>query len=272
MPELPEMENYRIQLSKHILNIPITEVNVNREKSINKSVNAFAQELVGTQVIFVERRAKHLLFHLDNGQRLVLHLMLGGLLYIGSKEDNPSRTTQIEIKFGSDIVLYFIGLRLGYLHLLSAKQAEDSLTHLGPEPLGKRMTEELFKSILGKRRGSLKTVLVNQDVLSGIGNCYADEIAFEAGFRPTVKLQNMNDEDFSTLYHAMRKVLIDATEAGGYIEMPMTKDDTLTGGVNAKLQVYDREGGICSRCGDHIVKEEINGRKVFYSPGCQHDR
>ena len=78
---------------------------------------------------------------ITNGRRLLLHLMLGGLLYLGSSEDRPERTTQIEITFGSDLVLYFMGLRLGYLHILSAKEAEEVLAHLGPEPLGRRMNE-----------------------------------------------------------------------------------------------------------------------------------
>ncbi|MNJ79946.1 Endonuclease 8 [compost metagenome] len=70
----------------------------------------------------------------------------------------------------------------------------------------------------------------------------------------------------------MREVLSEATEAGGYMEMPLTKDDTLTGGANDLYRVYDRGGEVCPRCGDTIVKSELNGRKAFYSPGCQHDR
>ncbi|MNN19559.1 Formamidopyrimidine-DNA glycosylase [compost metagenome] len=272
MPELPEMENYRIQLSKYILDFPITEVIVNREKSINLEPNEFIEQLSGRQIIFVERRAKHLLFHLDNGRRLLLHLMLGGLLYLGSKDDRPSRSTQIEISFGPDLVLYFIGLRLGYLHLLSAKDAEENLSHLGIEPFGRKMNEAVFASLLQGRRGSLKTALLNQDVIAGIGNCYADEIAFAAGLRPSAKLQNLQEEDFDRLYSAMKDVLTEATEAGGYMELPFTKDDKLTGGANELCRVYDREGEACPRCGDAIVKSEMNGRKVFYSPGCQHDR
>lgn len=272
MPELPEMENYRIQLSKHILDLPITGVVVNREKSLNLAQEVLVNELVGRQVIFVERRAKHLLFHLDNGRRLILHLMLGGLLYLGSEEDRPSRSTQIEISFGENLVLYFMGLRLGYLHLLSAKEAEDALAHLGPEPLGRKMNEEVFVKLMRKRRGSIKTVLVNQDVIAGIGNCYADEIAFAAGLRPTAKLQNMSEEDLLGLYRAMKEVLVEMTEGGGYMEMPLTREDMLTGGANDLCRVYDREGEACPRCGDQIVKTEMNGRKVFYSPGCQHDR
>lgn len=272
MPELPEMENYRIQLSKHILDLPITDIQVHREKSINVDSGLFVSELLGKQVIFVERRGKHLLFHLDNGKRLLLHLMLGGLLYLGSKDDRPSRTTQVEISFGDQLVLYFIGLRLGYLHLHSAKEVEELLSHLGPELLDRRMNEEKFISIMRKRRGSLKTALVNQEIVAGIGNCYADEIAFAAELLPTAKLQNFSDSDLSKLYLAARQVLIAATEVGGYMEMPFTAGDTLTGGANEECKVYDREGESCERCGDVIVKMEISGRKVFYSPGCQHDR
>lgn len=272
MPELPEMENYRIQLSKHILDLPVTGVVVNREKSLNISAEDFARELTGRHIIFVERRAKYLLFHLDNGRRLLLHLMLGGLIYLGSQDDWPTRSTQIEISLGSDLVLYFIGLRLGYLHLVSAREAEETLSHLGPEPFGRKMNEEIFGKLLSKRRGSLKTVLVNQEVIAGIGNCYADEIAFAAGLRPTAKLQNLSVQDVSALYQAMQTVLTEMTEAGGYMELPLTKDDPLTGGANELCRVYDREGETCPRCGDQIVRAEISGRKVFYSPGCQDDR
>lgn len=272
MPELPEMDNYRIQLSKHILDLPITRIAIHREKSVNLEPEAFTNALLGRQVIFIERRGKHLLFHLDNGRRLLLHLMLGGLLYLGSSEDQPSRSTQVEISFEGGMVLYFIGLRLGYLHLHTAKEAEELLSGLGPELLDRKMNEGKFKAIFSKRRGSLKTALVNQEIVAGIGNCYADEIAYAAGLRPSAKLQNMSEDDLSALYQAVRDVLIHATEAGGYMELPLTKDDKLTGGFNDLCQVYDREGEKCYRCGDEIVKAEIAGKKVFYSPGCQHDR
>lgn len=272
MPELPEMEHYRIQLSKYLLDKPITEVEVNREKSLNITSDQFREGLIGRKIIFIERRAKHLLFHLDNGRRLLLHLMLGGLIYLGGQDDRPNRSTQIEISFGPDLVLYFIGLRLGYLHEMSAKEAEDTLSHLGPEPFGKKMNLAVFSQVLRKRRGSLKTVLVNQEVIAGIGNCYADEIAFAAGIMPTVKVQNLGEDDLNRLYEAMRETLSEMTAAGGYMEMPLTHEDTVTGGAKDRLHVYDREGEACPRCGDKIVKVEMNGRKVFYSPGCQHDR
>src|SRR5689334_4964860 len=131
MPELPEMENYRRLLSQHLINVPITGVTVNREKTINIEAEAFKNALLGARIVFVERRAKHILFHLNDGRRLLLHLMLGGLLYYGTEEERPDRTTQVELAFG-DKILYFMGLRLGYLHLLSVKESEAAMGKLGP--------------------------------------------------------------------------------------------------------------------------------------------
>ncbi|WP_223066256.1 Fpg/Nei family DNA glycosylase [Paenibacillus caui] len=271
MPELPEMENYKKLLSQLVLDRTISGVKVGREKSINMDPQDFKNELVGRKIIFIERRAKYLIFHLDNGGRLLLHLMLGGMLYFGTDEDKPNRTTQVEIEF-EDKTLYFIGLRLGYLHLLSAKQTEEALAGIGPELLDRKMDETKFIKLFVSRRGTLKTALVNQNIASGIGNCYADEIAFAAGLRPDVKLQDLTEEDLAGLYQAVRQVLTDAAEHGGYMEQPLTADDSLTGGFGDLCKVYDREGKACVTCGQPILRTVISSRKVYYCPNCQHGK
>lgn len=271
MPELPEMENYRRLLSQSILNVPITDVVVNREKSLNVTIDEFTSALKGGKVIFVERRGKHLIFHLHNGGRLLLHLMLGGILYLGRRdEERPSRSTQVEITFG-DQVLYFIGLRLGYLHFLTARETENALKDLGPELLDRRMTKARFVELIGKRRGALKTTLVNQQVVAGIGNCYADEIAFDARIHPLSKIQDLPEESLEQLYDSTVKVMHEATDGGGYMEMPFQEGDVLTGAYNDECKVYDREGEPCVRCGTPIVKAEHASRKVFFCPNCQHE-
>jgi formamidopyrimidine-DNA glycosylase len=271
MPELPEMENYRRLLSQHIINVPITGVTVNREKTINVDKDVFSQALLGARVVFVERRAKYLLFHLNDGRRLLLHLMLGGMLFYGTADERPARSTQVELVFG-DHILYFIGLRLGYLHLVSVKEGEALMGKLGPELLDRRMTLERFQQIMNKRRGALKSTLVNQQVFAGVGNCYADEIAYEAGLLPSALIQNLTPDSIVRLYDSVRKVLSDATEIGGYMEMPFKTGDTVTGSYNDQCKVYDREGEPCLRGGGTIVKIELSGRKAFYCPDCQHEQ
>ncbi|NMO95963.1 DNA-formamidopyrimidine glycosylase [Paenibacillus lemnae] len=269
MPELPEMENYRRLLTNHITNIPIRQITVNREKSINIPADEFSNTLIGAKIIFVERRGKYLIFHMNDGRRLLLHLMLGGLLYMTfDNEARPSRSTQIEIHFG-DRVLYFIGLRLGYLHLLTAKETDQALSRLGPDMMGRRMNKDVFIHRAAERRSTLKSMLVNQQAISGIGNCYADEIAFHAGIHPAVKVQQLPSSSLEKLYNSALLVLNDAIEHGGYMELPFSENDDLTGNYNEKCKVYDREGQPCVTCGNPINKLELSGRKVFLCPVCQ---
>lgn len=142
---------------------------------------------------------------------------------------------------------------------------------LGPELLDRRMTLERFTALLKGRRGALKSLLVNQHVMAGVGNCYADEIAFEARLLPSALVQNLTTESIARLYESIQKVLTEATEIGGYMEMPFMTGDTITGSYNNQCKVYDREGESCLRDRGTIIKTEQSGRKVFYCPNCQHD-
>lgn len=269
MPELPEMEHYKLLLLQKLAGKTITSVEVNREKSINVVPEVFINNVKGHKIINIERKAKHLLFHLDNGHVLLLHLMLGGWMFFGLENDKPSRTIQIQLSFGNEH-LYFIGLRLGYLHIYNSKaDVEKELSNFGPEPLSPEFTFTEFLSLIDNRRGRLKTKLVDQQFLSGIGNCYSDEICFHAGILPKRDLNELTSSENKQLYESIHIVLQDALKHGGYIENPLFKGDTHTGGYNNLCKVYDREGENCLRCGAQILKEMISSRKSFYCLNCQ---
>ncbi|MFD2445596.1 bifunctional DNA-formamidopyrimidine glycosylase/DNA-(apurinic or apyrimidinic site) lyase [Bacillus sp. CGMCC 1.16607] len=269
MPELPEMENYKNLLMQKIAGSVISNVQVNREKSINVLPEILIQNVQGSKVISVQRRAKHLLFLLDNGHVLLLHLMLGGWMFFGKEADKPNRTIQIQLTFGLEH-LFFIGLRLGYLHFYESKEeVNKELADLGPEPLERNFTFEVFRSLTENKRGRLKTKLVDQKFISGIGNCYSDEICFQAKVLPTRSIEEINTSEMNLLYQSTQQVLKEATSYGGYLENPFYKGDTLTGGYNEKCKVYDRVGENCIRCGTKIIKEMIASRKTFYCPNCQ---
>ncbi|MBN8202343.1 MULTISPECIES: Fpg/Nei family DNA glycosylase [Bacillaceae] len=268
MPELPEMETYKRLLTEQLARKVITDVEVNREKSINVPPVQFKSQLINTQISEIHRRAKHLIFKLSSGKNLLLHLMLGGWMYIGNETDNPDRTKQIIISFG-DKKLYFIGLRLGYLHLLTDTELEKELSDLGPEPLDQTLGFPAFRELIGSRRGMLKTTFINQQFLSGIGNCYSDEICFEAGLLPMRKADELDEEEIKILFQSMKGVLTRAIQFGGYMEVPLFKGDAKTGGYNKQCRVYDREAEPCLRCGSPIVKEEISSRKTFFCANCQ---
>jgi formamidopyrimidine-DNA glycosylase len=268
MPELPEMETYKRLLTEKLSQQRITTVQINRKKSINLSDTDFIEEVTGKTILFIERRAKHLLFHLSNEKTLLLHLMLGGWMFYGSESTKPNRTIQVKLSFG-DQHLYFIGLRLGYLYLYRKDEISQVLDKLGPEPLNDNFTESTFEQLMEPKRGMIKTALVDQTFISGIGNCYSDEICFSAGILPMKKGTELDVEDRSRLYRSIRTVLSKAIQYGGYMESPLYEGDQLTGSFNAKCNVYDREGKPCFRCGHPIIKQKISSRKTFYCQVCQ---
>ncbi|MCK9905378.1 hypothetical protein MXD63_35995, partial [Frankia sp. Cpl3] len=178
------------------------------------------------------------------------------------------RTAQVILGF-QEKRLFFHGLRLGYLHLLSEEQAAAELAHLGPEPLALDFSEQRFREIAARKKGTLKNALVDQSFLSGIGNCYSDEICFAAGLLPKRKLQELGVLQISSLYQAICHVLQEAIRYGGYMQPSLFQADRLTGGYNDRCLVYDRANEPCVRCGNAITKDEISSRKTFYCRRCQ---
>ncbi|MDF2923391.1 MAG: hypothetical protein K0R57_2305 [Paenibacillaceae bacterium] len=269
MPELPEMETYRMLLTPRLVGKTINGAAVTREKSVNKQAEEFIAQVTGRRITGMTRRAKHLLFHLEQDKVLVLHLMLGGLMVWGTEAERPERTIQVELYIGADN-LYFIGLRLGYLHLHPLEEAERLLAKLGPEPLEPSFGEGDFKEILGRKRGYLKTALVDQGVFSGIGNCYSDEICFQAGILPQRKIETLHETELTRLYHAMKATLTEAIRYGGYMDVPLYKGDVLTGGFDSRCRIYDRESEPCFRCGTPVMRVDFASKKSYSCPGCQH--
>lgn len=266
MPELPEMETYKTLLGKLINGQKISDVEIGREKSINVPVDRFIAQVSNMTIKTISRRAKYLIFQLQDGSCLLLHLMLGGWMFFGREEERPDRTVQVKLSFGEQH-LYFIGLRLGYLHLLTSDEVKEEFEKLGPEVLEADFTLEAFQQIMRKRKGMLKTTLINQEVLAGIGNAYSDEILWHAEIRPDRKVNELDEQQLTRLYHSIQFILNKGIKEGGYMDHPLFKGDSKTGGY--QFYVYDGEGEACTRCNTNIIKEEISSRKTFYCPNCQ---
>ncbi|MBO0992915.1 bifunctional DNA-formamidopyrimidine glycosylase/DNA-(apurinic or apyrimidinic site) lyase [Bacillus sp. SD088] len=268
MPELPEMENYKHLLQDKIQEEKITAVAIQREKSINLPTELFIEKVSNQQIKGVSRRAKYLIFHLQNGDHLLLHLMLGGWLFYGKTDEKPNRTVQVQLSFG-DQHLYFIGLRLGYLHSLSTEQLEEELEPLGPEPLNPNFSLDTFLVLLQAKKGALKTALIDQKFIAGIGNRYSDEILWHAGLLPERKATELDQAQMVRLFQSIQTILRQGIQLGGYMDEPFYQGDPKTGGAKEKMYVHNREGKACPRCGKSIVKTEISSRNTFYCPNCQ---
>lgn len=199
----------------------------------------------------------------------MLHLMLGGWMFYGSAEERPDHTCQVVLSFGKEN-LYFVGLRLGYLHLLTQAEVSAKLSKLGPEPFDNTLTPTTFRHLLMKRDGALKAKLTDQHLIAGIGNRYSDEICFAAGVLPLRSTHSLRPQEAETLYRAMQTTLRHAIEVGGYMATPFSINDHLTGRYADEFFVYNRGGEPCKVCTNPIVRTDYSGRKVFYCTRCQH--
>lgn len=267
MPELPEMETYKSFLQQLIGGQKITGVTINREKSINAPIEQFTSKVDNQTIKSIGRRAKYLIFELQNDSCLLLHLMLGGRMFYGKEEDRPDRTVQVQLSFG-DHHLYFIGLRLGYLHLLSPEKIQQEFQDIGPEPLDPNFSLDAFQTVMKNKRGGLKTTLLNQEVIAGIGNRYSDEILWHAQLLPDRKINELAPEENVRLYESIRIILQKGIQQGGYMEQPLYKGDNKTGGY--EMYVHSCEGEKCRRCNSTIVMKEISSRKTYFCQNCQH--
>lgn len=263
------MEHYRRALGPLVVGKPIAGGSVEREKSINVAVPEFVRTLQGNRIERIDRLAKHLLFQLASGHALHLHLMLGGSMFYGTPEQKRDRSAQVTLQFTDGRQLYFHGLRLGYLHLVSQDEVGGIAAKLGPDPFDPRLTRERFRSLLRSKRGTLKVTLVDQSIVSGIGNCYSDEICFAARLLPTRRTSGLGEAETNALFAAMRSVLDEATRGGGYMDMPLYEGDVQTGAFDPRCAVYDREDEPCVRCGAPIRFAEVSSRKCFFCEGCQ---
>jgi len=271
MPEIPEMETYKKHLQQLITGKVITSVQVNREKSINFPPFEFRRQLEGHSVAGVSRYGKALFFLLDSGQLLFLHLMLGGKLFWGTKEQAPDRSKQVILTF-EDSSLFFIGLRLGHLNLITADEQQNYIAGLGPDALSGGMTADTFIKQLKGKRSAVKTVLTDQKFMAGIGNRYSDEICFAAKCNPRKRANEIHDKMGKVLFASIRSVLNEAIRFGGYMDLPLYKGDRLTGGYSNKMNVHGRENEACPRCGRVIEMVKIASKKTYFCPQCQQSR
>lgn len=268
MPELPEIENYKSHLQRLIGGKTITDVEINREKSINFPTGQFKEQIINQSIMDIDRHGKALFFRLSTGQRLFLHLMLGGKLYFGTNEDVPEHSKQVIVTFGH-ASLFFIGLRLGYLHLITSNEYDKHIKNLGLDALNGHFSTETFTKALRRKRSSIKTILTDQKFIAGIGNRYSDEICFAAECDPRKKGHEFSEYEGNRILVAMNQVLKEAIQFGGYMDMPLFQGDKLTGAYAEKMKVHGRAEEPCLRCGTKIKMVEISSKKTCFCPVCQ---
>jgi len=277
MPELPEVETIVNELNKVLKNRKIKEVFLNWDKLLKKRIKLedFKKILKNKKILKVSRRAKNILIELENGLILLIHLKLTGRILYGEKsfiEKDPY--LRFYLVLDNQKIMALSDLRK-FAKILLIKKEElekiEDLKDLGPEPLAKEFTLEKLIERLKNKNKKIKEVLMDQKVIAGIGNIYANEILWEAEINPFKLSKDLNQKEFENLYKAIRKVLSLAIKyQGSTISDEMYRDIYGKEGEYGKIRkVYQREGEKCFRCQSKILRKVQNGRSTFYCPKCQ---
>ena len=285
MPELPEVETIKRELEKNLKGQIISDVEILWDKTVSPTTAInFKEIIIGKKIIGLERRAKMLLIHLDKNISLAIHLKMTGQLIFVPKNgkmilgghpthdvQTPGRHTRLIFTLKSGDKLYFNDLRkFGWVRILDEKLKKYIETEVGIEPLSKTFAIAKVKEIFRKYPNrTIKQILLDQTLIAGIGNIYADEACFLSHLRPDRKIITLKDKDVIELYKKIIAVLKHSIKHKGTSSRNYRRSNGEMGGFVPYLNVYGRKGEPCKTCGTPILKIKHAGRGTHYCPKCQ---
>ena len=271
MPELPEVETVRRRLEPHVAGRRLTHVEVRDTKLVGRDdARRVEERLAGRTILTIDRRGKYLLFLLDGEETLVSHLrMTGNWLLFADGE--PKYTRAVLAFSDATLLAYADARRFGTWDLLTNDEAAAYLAaRLGPEPIDSEFDGAVLKAAFAGRRAPVKALLLDQRLVAGVGNIYADEALWRAGVNGARIAEKLSRRQLGGLLDSAAEVMREALGQGG------TSFDSLYVNVNGQsgyfdrsLNVYGREGRNCHRCGAVIRREKFMNRSSFYCPRCQ---
>lgn len=283
MPELPEVENIRLGLLRAIRGQEIKRVLVYKPKLVSGKGNLrrssrrktveFIAGLQGEKIINIERRAKNLIFRLSRGKILLVHLKMSGqLIYYGKKPVTPDPHARIVFELTRGVLFYNDQRMFGYvLYYPNAAvfEKESHFAKIGLEPFSPAFTRRYLALTLKQKSGRLKSVLMSQKVVAGLGNIYCDEVCFEAGIRPQRPANSLSRREIEKLFWAIKKILKNAIKFGGSSVDNYRRADGTKGGYVERHKVYGRGNEKCYVCGNTLEAIKINNRTTVFCGKCQ---
>jgi formamidopyrimidine-DNA glycosylase len=269
MPELPEVETIRRSLLPHVTGALITSVEVRERRFRQPIARGFERRLRGRRIQALRRVGKYLLFDLDLGLHLLVHLGMSGSLEVRRAGAPTAAHDHVRLGLGAGVMLVFNDARRFGLMRIGAPVELTELVGVGPDPLAADWSAEHLQPLVRGRARPIKNILMDQELLAGIGNIYANEILFQAGIRPTRRGRTLRRVDLERLAHAVRAVLTLAVECGGSSISDFRDGDGRPGYFQLQFQVYDRAGDPCRTCGTVIRRVVMSGRSSFYCRRCQ---
>ena len=265
MPEIAEVETVRNTLKKRILNKTIKSVNVRYTKMIESNLEEFKKVLVGRSFLDIKRRGKWLIFDLGD-YYLLSHLRMEGKYFIKNHEEELNKHEHVIITFTDNTDLRYHDTRkFGRMNLIK----KEEIAKQGLEPGDKNLTAKYLVDKFKKKRLPIKTVLLDQTIISGLGNIYANEVLFAAGIDPLKKACDVSLEEASRIVTESNRIIKEAIKMGGTTIKSYTSSLGVTGRFQQYLCVHKREGMPCLKCGTTILNMKVNGRSTYFCPKCQ---
>jgi len=269
MPELPEVETLVRELKAELTGAILQSVHILSPASIAEPQPLeFARQLSGRKVLDSCRRGKHAILLLSDGWHLIVHFRMTGRLLITNTSQPTPRWARVQFRLRDGRIMWFVDMRK-FGRLILTPYPDRLLMHLGPEPFDPALDAATFHAILKKHRRPIKSLLLDQRAIAGIGNIYADESLFEAGINPLRQTCDLGHQEASNLLQAIRRVLTSAIENRGTTIATYSDARGIPGEHQAHLQAYGRAGNPCARCGTDIVRIRLSGRGTCYCPQCQ---
>ncbi|QVK17194.1 DNA-formamidopyrimidine glycosylase [Mycoplasmatota bacterium] len=270
MPELPEVETVRQTLRKKIINKKITSIDVLYNKIIKTDINTFQTELVNQTIREIDRFGKYLLIRFDD-YYLVSHFRMEGKYLLRRNEDEVEKHSHIIFHFSDQTELRYNDVRkFGTMHLKNINEVYlgEPLAKLGLEPFDSQFNLNYLQKKLNNKR-TIKSSLLDQTILVGLGNIYVNEVLFLAKIHPEKLSYTLNNDEIKRIIQSTISVLKKAIALGGSTIRSYYSDDNITGRFQNELFVHLRKEEPCLVCGNKVRKIKVAGRGTYYCPVCQ---
>jgi len=272
MPELPEVETVKESLKKQILNKKIVDVNIYYSNMIEyPTAEEFKTKIINQIIHNIERRGKWLMFELDD-YYLLSHLRMEGKYNIRPLNSLINKHEHISFILDDNTELRYQDTRkFGRMHLINKEDVFNTkpLSELGLEPWDKRLRVEYLKEKYKNKKLPIKTVILDQSIIVGIGNIYADEILFLSKINPLKKSSELKIKELQMIIDNTKKVLDKAILSGGTTIRTYSAPGGIHGRFQQELLVHNQAGKPCTICKKEILKIKVNGRGTYYCPKCQ---
>lgn len=273
MPELPEVETVKRVLEQKLIGLQIEEIRVFHDNIIVGDTKNFIRKLQGKHFKEIRRMGKYLIFILEDIS-FISHLRMEGKYFYKNKDEEVVKHEHVIFYLSNGMTLRYHDVRkFGKMELKKNNEIYDTppLSHLGYEPFAKEMTADLLLRKINKNI-EIKTLLLDQTIIAGLGNIYVDEVLFASGIHPNKKGLDIQLKEASSIINNSRNILKLAMESGGTTIRSYTSSLGVYGHYQDFLKVHTKVGEKCGFCGSTIQKCKINGRSTYFCPNCQNNQ